>query len=49
MRLVEDEIDRVGDLHIPYQRWDLIEKYFLEEFNIKWKNPKIMNPRVMFD
>ena len=49
MSMVEAEIDKVGDLHIPYQRWDLMEKYLLEEFNIKWKNPKIMNPKVMFD
>lgn len=49
MRDVEDEIERVGDLHIPYQRWELIKKYYKEKYNIDWKNPKEMNPKVMFD
>jgi len=49
MMAVEEEIDKVGDLHIPYQRWNLMQKYYLEKYNIVWKNPKLMNPRVMFD
>ena len=49
MRAVEDEITRVGDLHIPYQRWELIQKIYFEKYNISWKTPKQMNPRVMFD
>ena len=49
MIAVEEEIDIVGDLHIPYQRWNLMEKYYLEKYNIVWKNPKLMNPMVMFD
>ena len=49
MRKVEEEIDKVGDLHIPYQRWDLMQKIYLEKYNLDWKTPKQMNPRVMFD
>lgn len=49
MLAVEEEIDRVGDLHIPYQRWNLMQKYYYEKYNIIWKNPKEMNPNVMFD
>ena len=45
---VEEEIDKVGDLHTIYQRWSLREKYFAE-MNITWRNPKTMNPDVMFD
>ena len=45
---VEAEIDRTRDLHTVYQRWNLMEKYFAE-MNIPWKNPKRMNPGVMFD
>ena len=45
---VEAEIDKVGNLHTIYQRWSLIEKYFAE-MNIIWRNPKVMNPHVMFD
>lgn len=49
MLAVEKEIDKVGDLHIPYQRWSLMQKYYYEKYNIIWKTPKEMNPRVMFD
>ena len=49
MMAVEKEIDAVGDLHIPYHRWDLMQKYYKEKYDIDWKNPKQMNPRVMFD
>lgn len=45
---IEEEIDKVGDLHTIYQRWSLREKYFAE-MNITWRNPKTMNPDVMFD
>ena len=48
MHKVEAEIDRVGDLHTVYQRWNLMEIYFAEK-NIVWRSPKAMNPRVMFD
>lgn len=49
MRKVEEIIDKQEDLHIPYQRWDLMQKIYKEEYNIDWKNPKEMNPKVMFD
>ena len=45
---VEEEIDKEGDFHSAIQRWTIMEKYF-EEMGISWKNPKLMNPRVMFD
>ena len=45
---VEEEIDKAGDLHTIYQLWSLWEKYFAE-MNITWRNPKTMNPDVMFD
>lgn len=49
MMSVENEIDIVGDLHTPYQRWNLMQKYYLEMFDIAWKTPKQMNPKIMFD
>ena len=49
MALVEEEISLVGDLYLPYQRWDLMQKYYLEKYDLVWRNPKQMNPRVMFD
>lgn len=49
MMSVENEIDIVGDLHTPYQRWNLMQKYYLEMFDIVWKTPKQMNPKIMFD
>ncbi len=45
---VEAEIDKVGDLHVGYQRWSLMEEYFAQ-MGIKWRCPKLMNPNVMFD
>lgn len=48
MRKTEAEIDRVGDLHVPYQRWILMQKYFAER-DISWKTPKEMNPNALFD
>ncbi len=45
---VEAAIDREGDLCTCYQRWQLMERYF-SEMNIRWRNPKRMNPDVMFD
>mgnify|MGYP003291673711 CR=1 FL=1 len=49
MALVEEEISLVGDLYLPYQRWDLMQKYYLEKYDLVWRNPKQMNPKVMFD
>lgn len=49
MREVEKIIDETKDLHIPFQRWDLIKKIYKEKYDIDWKNPKEMNPKVMFD
>ena len=48
MHKVVAEIDRVGDLHTVLQRWQLMEEYFAE-VKIKWKNPKLMNFKMMFD
>ena len=49
MRDVEAEIEKVGDLNIPYQRWELIKRIYKNKYNIEWKTPKEMNPRIMFD
>ena len=49
MRKVNEEISKIGDLHIPYQRWDLMKQIYKEKYNIDWESPKEMNPRVMFD
>ena len=48
MHKVENEINDVGDLHIPHQRWSLMRKYFAEA-GIFWRDPSVMNPGVMFD
>lgn len=45
---VEGVIDKEGDFHTCYQRWQLMEQYFCE-MKIHWKNPKQMNPDMMFD
>lgn len=45
---VEEEIERVGDLHTVLQRWQLMEEYFAK-VKIKWKDPKQMNFKMMFD
>lgn len=45
---VEEEIERVGDLHTVLQRWQLMEEYFAK-VQIKWKDPKQMNFKMMFD
>ena len=49
MELVEKEIEKEGDYHSVFQRWNLIESILEEKYSIKWKNPKIMNPNFMFD
>ena len=49
MREVEKQIDIEGDLHVPYQRWNLIKDIYKKKYNIDWESPKEMNPRVMFD
>jgi len=49
MELVEEEIEKEGDYHSAFQRWNLIESILEEKYSIKWKNPKIMNPNYMFD
>ena len=49
MRDVDAEIEKVGDLNIPYQRWELIKRIYKDKYNIEWKTPKEMNPRIMFD
>lgn len=45
---VEAAIDKEGDLRTGYQRWQLMEQYFTE-MKIRWRNPKQMNPDMMFD
>ena len=45
---VEVEIDRVGELHTPLQRWSLMERYFAEK-GVTWRSPVANNPGVMFD
>ena len=45
---VEAAIDKEGDFHSGYQRWQLMEQYF-GEMKIRWRNPKQMNPDMMFD
>jgi len=45
---VEKKILIEGDLHLCYQRWHLMEEEY-SKLGIAWKNPKIMNPRIMFD
>lgn len=48
MDKVEKQIDKEGDLHVVFQRWNLMQKYY-KEIGIDWKTPREMNPRVMFD
>ena len=48
MHKVEKEIDKVGDLHLVHQRWQLMAKYF-EQAGICWRTPGVMNPGVRFD
>ena len=45
---VEAAIDEEGDFRTGYQRWQLMERYF-GEMKIRWRNPKQMNPDMMFD
>ena len=45
---VEAAINKEGDFHSGYQRWQLMEQYF-GEMKIRWRNPKQMNPDMMFD
>ena len=45
---VEEEIDRVGELNTPLQRWSLMERYFAER-GVMWRSPVANNPGVMFD
>ena len=45
---VEAAIDEEGDFRTGYQRWQLMEQYF-GEMKIRWRNPKQMNPDMMFD
>ncbi len=46
---VEKEIDKVGDLHLVYQRWNLIQDILKNKYKIDWRTPKEMNPKMMFD
>ena len=46
---VEQEIDKVGDLHLSLQRWSIKKDILKKKYKINWRTPKEMNPRVMFD
>lgn len=48
MEEVREEIDKVGDLHIPQQLWGIMSEKFSKR-GIYWKSPDLMNPGVMFD
>lgn len=48
MREVEREINEVGDLHIPQQRWELMKKAYAKRY-VNWRTPAEMNPKVKFD
>ena len=48
MNEVENKIKELGDLHHPYQRFELIKEAYAKR-NINWKTPKEMNPHVKFD
>ena len=41
-------LNQEGDLHLAIQKWGILEDLYLKK-GIVWKNPKMMNPRVMFD
>lgn len=46
---MENQIDLEGDLHTPYQRWSIFKDLMYKRCKLKWRSPKEMNPRVMFD
>ena len=48
MEAVEQKLQEVGDLHLAFQRWEFMREEFAKR-GIDWKDPHIMNPRVMFD
>lgn len=49
LEAVEKEIDKVGDLDLVYQRWNLIQDILKNKYKIDWRTPKEMNPKMMFD